>query len=174
MATHRGNPNLERYVQRPARPSRPRRVTRDLVRLRGSFLLLGPATAASLAAGVILDTHGFESTDVDDPFALGDLTGQNGWVTAALGGSSAATVQGTVVESGTRGLTVTREAAANTDRRWFVPTSGYPTQRFVMVDWDMRVEGPSGNAILGQFGPFFGIDTYDADTGVFVLGAPGR
>ena len=40
---------------------------------------------------------------------------------------------------------------ANSDRHWAVPTSNYPgppivypTQRFVTIDWDMRVSGDAG------------------------------
>jgi hypothetical protein len=136
--------------------------------LGASIALLAATAPVAPAAGVIVDTNGFDS-----PYVVGDLVGQQDWVTAALGGTSSATVQDSVGDGGGRGLTVTRQGAPNTDRRWFVPTTDYPTQRFVTVDWDMRVEGPSGNLLNGEFGPFFGVDTYDADTAVFVLGTLG-
>ena len=55
--------------------------------------------------------------------------------------------------------------AANSDRHWAVPTSNYPgppivypTQRFVTIDWDMRVsEAPASSS----YGPFFGVDAND-------------
>src|SRR4051795_1483900 len=101
------------------------------------------------AAGTILST-GFES-----PYTPGSLQGQFGWVTAGSGASTAV-VQNSISNSGTQAVTVTKAAAANSDRRWAVPESGYPTQRYVILDWDMRV---AQSAITSGFGPFFGFDT---------------
>lgn len=67
-------------------------------------------------------------------------------------------------------MEVVKAAAADTDRRWAVPQSGFPSQRFVIVDWDMRVAQAS---VLTGFGPFFGVDTYDADVAPYVLGSLG-
>ncbi len=72
--------------------------------------------------------------------------------------------------AGSPGVEVTRAAAANADRRWAIPVTGYPTQRYVIVDWDMKV---SQATVLGGFGPFMGVDTYDADINPYVLGALG-
>ena len=108
-----------------------------------------------MAAGTVLST-GFES-----PFTLGPLENQLGWLTAGSGASSA-TVQNSVVHTGSQALLVTR--TANSDRRWAVPNlQGLPTQRFVAVDWDMRVAGPAGNPEAEEFGPFFGVEAYDDD-----------
>ena len=71
-------------------------------------------------------------------------------------------MQNSVVHAGSQAVLVTR--AANSDQRWAVPDQvGFPTQRFVTVDWDMRVSQPSN---LTAFGPFFGVDSYD-DLGTF-------
>jgi hypothetical protein len=98
------------------------------------------------------------------------LAGQLGWVSSG-GGTSTANVQNSVVNTGSQALTVTR--TANSNRRWAVPNlSGYPTQRFVAVDWDMRVAA-SGGTPGAVFGPFFGVEGYDADSGVSLLGSLG-
>lgn len=120
------------------------------------------ATEVANAAGMILDSGGFEN-----PYAIGLLQGQFGWLTAGSG-TSTATVQNSIAQSGSQAVQVVR--TANSDRRWAVPVSGFPTQRFVAIDWDMRVSPPSN---LTAFGPFFGVDTYDADTGIYVLGSLG-
>lgn len=114
------------------------------------------------------------STDFGSPYVVGSpLQGQPSpppaWTTAGAGGSTA-TVKAGVGMSGTPGVEVTRAAAANADRRWAIPVTGYPTQRYVIVDWDMKV---SEATVLGGFGPFMGVDTYDADIVPYVLGALG-
>ena len=110
------------------------------------------------AASTILST-GFES-----PYTPGPLQGQPTdppkWVTAGSGGSSA-TVQSAVVKTGTQAVRVDKLPAASpasTDRRWAIRGTGYPTQRFVIIDWDMRVSLASN---VGGFGPFFGMEAYD-------------
>jgi hypothetical protein len=117
-----------------------------------------------LAASTILTT-GFEAPG----FTTGNLQGQGGWVTAGAG-TSTAVVQNSITQSGSQAVTVTKAATSNSDRRWAVPVSGYPVQRFVIVDWDMRVTQAS---IQTGFGPFFGVDTYDADVTPYVLGSLG-
>lgn len=125
-------------------------------------LLVCPVRGA-LAATTILST-GFES-----PFMPGNLVDQFGWKTAGVGTSSA-TVKAGVGVSNSQAVEVVK--AASSDRRWAVPHQmGYPSQRFVTVDWDMRVsQAPDSTG----FGPFFGVDTYDDTTGApFVLGSLG-
>lgn len=113
--------------------------------------------AAVDAAGPILNTNGFET------YTLGDLAGQQGWFSAGSGNSTA-TIQQSTVLSGAQALTVQR--AANSDRRWAVPVSGFPTQRFVVIDWDMRV---SSTGASSTFGPFFGVEAYDASAATIGL-----
>jgi hypothetical protein len=125
--------------------------------------LIGPMGIESHAASTILST-GFES-----PFATGALQGQQGWVTAGSGGSTA-TVQSSIVNSGSQAVQVVKAGAPNTDRRWAVPVSGFPTQRYVIVDWDMRVSQPTN---MTAFGPFFGVESYDADIAPYLLGSLG-
>lgn len=134
--------------------------------LVGTFVSLSSPFEAS-GSGTILST-GFES-----PYVAGALQGQPppspAWTTFGSGGSTA-TVQSAIVKSGTQAVQVVKAGAANSDRRWTVPQSGYPTQRFVVVDWDMRVTQAT---TPGGFGPFFGFDTYDADVAPYVLGTLG-
>jgi hypothetical protein len=127
------------------------------------WLLLSQFSHSTSASGTILST-GFES-----PYVLGPLQGQFGWVTAGSG-SSTAIVENSVVNSGTQAVSVTKAAAAGSDRRWAVPVSGYPTQRYVIVDWEMRVAQAS---VLTGFGPFFGVEAYDADEAPYLLGSLG-
>jgi hypothetical protein len=119
------------------------------------------------AAGTVFST-GFES-----PYSLGQLQGQPStppvWVTAGIGGSTA-TVENSIVNTGSQAVQVVKAGAANTDRRWAVPMGGLPTQRYVLVDWDMRVAQPS---VLTGFGPFFGMETYDATVHPYLLGSLG-
>jgi hypothetical protein len=135
------------------------------------------ATACWLAfAGIVANqcpaastviSAGFESPT----FTTGNLQGQGGWVTAGAGASTAV-IQTSTVHTGSQAVQVTKAAAANSDRRWAVPVAGFPVQRFVIVDWDMRVTQAS---ILTGFGPFFGVDTYDAEPSStpYVLGSLG-
>lgn len=126
-------------------------------------LLLAAFAVEANASGVILNT-GFES-----PYSLGPLQGQFGWLTAGTGASTA-TVQNSIVHSGSQAVQVVKAGTPNSDRRWATPVTGYPTQRFVIVDWDMRV-APTNHPTA--FGPFIGVDTYDADVQPYVLGSLG-
>lgn len=142
--------------------------SRRLLALVGvTSLLVVLAPASVRATGTIFST-GFES-----PYVAGALQGQPAaspaWVTFGTGGSSA-TVESSIVDSGTQAVQVTKAGAPNTDRRWTVPVTGYPTQRYVLIDWDMRVSQPS---TLTGFGPFFGMETYDATISPYLLGSLG-
>jgi hypothetical protein len=127
-----------------------------------SGLLVGVLCQHALAVGTILST-GF------DDYSDGPLQSQSGWLTAGAG-QSTATVQSSTFLSPNKAVTVTRAASASGDQRWAKPVGGYPTQRFVTIDWDMRVSQPTD---LTGFGPFFGVDTYDADVSPYVLGSLG-
>ncbi|MEX0643153.1 MAG: hypothetical protein WD468_10660 [Pirellulales bacterium] len=114
----------------------------------------------------MVDSLGFESP----AFTLGALAGQSllspvtdRWSVATTGGgSTSAVVQNSIKFSGNQAVLVTR--TSNSDARFGVPNrTGVPTQRFVIIDWDMRV---SAATTSGGFGPFFGVDTYD-DAGIF-------
>ncbi len=115
--------------------------------------LLCAALLPCHAAGPLVDTNGFEG------FAPGALQGQQGWLTAGAGTSSA-TVQSAVVHSGGQALTV--ERTADSDRRWAKPLVAFLPQRFIVVDWDARV---ASTAATGSFGPFFGVEAYDDSVG---------
>jgi hypothetical protein len=125
-------------------------------------LLLLPAGYAS-AAATILST-GFES-----PFTPGNLINQFGWKAAPTNGFSTATVIPNGGVSNSQAVEVLR--IGGSDRRWAVPNLvGFPSQRFVAVDWDMKVsQAPASTG----FGPFFGVDTYDDSPGPQVLGSLG-
>jgi hypothetical protein len=132
-----------------------------LVMLSASFLALAPSTAHLAQAATIVDSGGFES------YTLGALEGQNGWLAAGAGAGSA-TVENSVVATGSKAVAV--QKGANVDRRWAVPVTGRPANRYIVIDWDMRVTGTGAQA--GVFGPFFGVEANDdADTpAVSVLG----
>jgi hypothetical protein len=51
-----------------------------------------------------------------------------------------------------------------------VPVTGYPSQRYIIVDWDMRVAQATN---LTGFGPFFGVEGYDAVVAPYLLGSLG-
>jgi hypothetical protein len=132
--------------------------------LLASVALVCCSAPFTQAAGPIVDSGGFEA------YTLGTLEGQNGWLSAGSGAGSAM-VQSTVVRSGSKAVAV--QKGANSDRRWAVPVTGFPTNRFIVIDWDMRVTGTGASA--GVFGPLFGIEANDdADSAnVAVLGTIG-
>jgi hypothetical protein len=70
-----------------------------------------------------------------------------------------------VVDTGSQAVVVNR--AANNDDRWGVPVDGYPSQRYVCIEWSMRVQQTTGPA--GTFGPFFGVEAYDDDAATIGL-----
>lgn len=132
------------------------------------------------AASLIVDSHGFESPFFDTTFGsggpgtgTGQLEGQtpatfNGtWLRTKGVGLSTADVQTTVVDAGAQAVKVTR--VANSDDRWAVPVDGYPSigQRYVCIEWSMRVEQTSGAP--NTFGPFFGVEAYDDDAATIGL-----
>ena len=124
----------------------------------GSLLLLGAMAGLAAGAGTIVNSNGFEP-----PYAVGPLAGQFSWQ-AAGSGSTSATVQNAIALSGSQAVLVSRTASS--DKRFAVPSlANVPSQRYIIVDWDMRV---SQSSAAGGFGPFFGVDSYD-DEGTFGL-----
>lgn len=121
------------------------------------LLVVSFFVAASVApfarASTVYSSGGFEA-----PFTTGNLVGQQGWLHA--GGSSTATVQTSVVQSGTQAVQVDR--AAGSDDRFAVLLTGYSVASPVLIDWDMRVQQSGTNE---TFGPFFGISAYDDNGG---------
>ncbi|MGA2032229.1 MAG: autotransporter-associated beta strand repeat-containing protein [Thermoguttaceae bacterium] len=109
------------------------------------------ALATASFGSTILDTQGFEAP----AYTLGALQGQNGW--EWTGGNSTATVENSVVLSGSQAVAVNR--AANSDSRWGVPVSGYPQSpnNVIQIGWDMNVAQTTGF----HYGPFFGVEAYD-------------
>jgi hypothetical protein len=139
------------------------------------------AGAAADAAVARLETAGFET------YTLGSLTpdvdpgtptlGQQGWIANdQFGGTSnvaSAVIQSAVKQSGSQALQVDR--APGIDNRWavvFGPFSvalpenqvSLPSSRFILIDWDMRVEDAEGNGVVNELGPFFGVEAYDFAT----------
>jgi hypothetical protein len=132
---------------------------------------------SNLVASGVPFTTGFEFPTYN---ANQPLQNQSGWLWdgTAQGtvGHSNAIVQSAIAHTGNQAVRVTK--AANSDRHWAVPTSNYPapiltypTQRFVTIDWDMRVtEAPASS----NYGPFFGVDANDRTSGLArVLGSLG-
>jgi hypothetical protein len=116
--------------------------------------LIGPALMARAA---IYDSGGFEA------FTLGDLSGQdpaNGPWQKSGTNSSTGTVQTAVVQSGVKAVQLTRAAAVNGDVRFGVvkPLANVVTP--IAIDWDMNVT--QSNLPPTSFGPFFGVEGYDA------------
>jgi len=129
------------------------------------------AVAQSHAA-TIVDSQGFESPFFTTTFdGDGKLEGQtpatfNGtWLRTKGVASSTANIQTTVVDTGSQAVVVNR--AANSDDRWGVPVDGYPSQRYVCINWRMRVEQTTGP--VDTFGPFFGVEAYDDDAATIGL-----
>jgi hypothetical protein len=128
-----------------------------------------------MATGVTLDA-GFEPpgyTTSGGTLNNGVLQGQSGWLWDGTGLDpnlhSTAVVQNSIFKTGSQALLVTRNA--NSNRHWAMPKTGLPTQRFIAIDWDMRVaEAPASTGL----GPFFGVDSNDRASGTArVLGSLG-
>jgi hypothetical protein len=139
------------------------------------------APLAEAQAATIVDSLGFElpkfSPTFSNPQTLyaGQLEGQamfpeplpvGTWL-RTKNGSSKATVINTLAAPGGGTQSVKVERVANSDDRWAVPVSGWPSERYICIDWDMRVEQTVLPA--GSFGPFFGVEAYDDDAAALGL-----
>ena len=129
------------------------------------------AVAAPAGAAIVYDAGGFEPqfTSGANRFDPGALPGQDTqfgpWQSSPMS-SPTAQVETMVVESGTQAVGLTRPAGGTAP----ISSSYYhgvfkpftPATRYVFVDFSMRVE-PTGQSAT-QFGPFFGVQSYDSDT----------
>ncbi|MGL4512589.1 MAG: hypothetical protein ACRCT8_05815 [Lacipirellulaceae bacterium] len=115
-------------------------------------------------AGTVVATGGFEAP----AYTTGQLRGQQGWFVSDTGASTA-NVQTTIADG--PGAAVRVDRAPNSDYRWAVPATGFPTGRYVSVRWSMRVE----QTTLSMFstGPFMGVEAYDAVGALGLLGSLG-
>jgi hypothetical protein len=154
--------------------------------IRLSFLVAAAASSllamSSARAGVLYSSGGFESPTFStsfvnpfDPTVAGNLRGQdavnNVWREATANptdGQGALTGTG-VVETKASGAGADLQDAKLTrtqyDNRWS-PTFVYTqngTNPVVNIDWSMKVTQTLTN--LSKFGPFFGIEAYDASGG---------
>jgi hypothetical protein len=124
----------------------------------GGFVAVG-AIASSASAAVVYHSLGFEPP----VFAPGVLEGQDPldgpWQRSGLNNSTA-TVQTAVTQSGLQAVKLTRANAADADARWAVVKPQPNPFLGVQIDWDMYVEGST--APDGSFGPFIGVEAYDA------------
>ena len=125
-------------------------------RLAMTGVLLALA-GSSLQATELLNTQGFEGYTVGP--LKNQFEGPTLWLTSGNGGGSAV-IESTSGMDGTKGVRVDRQASSYD--WWAVPFTGagLPNNRFVTVDWDMKVNSTGGGS--GVYGPFFGVDVYDA------------
>jgi hypothetical protein len=138
------------------------KVCRVVLLVGASGLLLGAMLSPAWGAGAIVDSAGFESPT----YSVGALQGQQSWTTAG-GHAGTATVESSIAApSSVQAVQVNR--GANSDDYWLVHKVGYPTQRYVAIDWDMRVNQSFSSA----FGPFFGVRSFD-DHGLVIPGVLG-
>lgn len=139
----------------------PSRLTAAAPALLSALLAVACGSTPAQAINVV-NAGGFESPT----FTAGNLAGQQNWLVPG-GTSSSATVQSAVKESGQQAVRVDR--AANSDGRWAVPVTGFPTGRFITIDWDMRVD----QTVSAAFGPFFGVEAYGGDGSIIRVGMLG-
>lgn len=155
--------------------------------------LTAAALCALLAAGTqplyatvltVVNSQGFE-TPFSTTFSglgagayAGQLEGQipgpvppgagGTWLQTSNAGTSKATIQTAVVDSGAQAVRV--DHTSGSENRWGVPVSGWPNfgpnaqtppgpLRYICIDWSMNVTPTTG----GGLGPFFGIDANDDD-----------
>ncbi len=128
--------------------------------LLATLFTISFGASSAQANSAVIDSEGFEN------YSLGDLVGQSevltstDWVTTG-GSAGSATVQSTIVKDGSNALEVFR--GGNSADYWTVRTSSFSNpNRYMFIDWDMRVT-PTG--ATDAVGPFFGIETYDDTLG---------
>lgn len=160
---------------------RPRQRTTGGGALLVALLTTILAQGAHAQSTTIVDSMGFELPKFDPAFSnpqtsyTGQLEGQaiypeplpvGTWMRTKNTGNSKATVVNTIAApGGTQSVKV--ERAPNSDVRWGVPVSGWPSQRYVCIDWDMWVEKTA--LPPNSFGPFFGVEAYDDDAATIGL-----
>ncbi len=132
----------------------------------------------------VVDSLGFETpfTTTFAPMGGGGYAGQlegqvpgpvaptagGTWLQTSNAGTSTATIQTAVVDTGAQAVRVNHTSGS--ENRWGVPVSGWPnfgplTQtppgplRYICIDWSMNVTASTA----GGLGPFFGIDANDDD-----------
>ncbi len=155
--------------------------------------LTAAALSALLAAGLqplhattlpVVDSLGFETpfTTTFAPMGGGGYAGQlegqipgpvpptagGTWLQTSNAGTSTATIQTAVVDTGAQAVRVNHTSGS--ENRWGVPVSGWPNfgpqtapgsppLRYICIDWSMNVTPTTAS----QLGPFFGIDANDDD-----------
>ena len=117
------------------------------------------AAAPRAGADVVYDSNGFEPTR----FIAGELSGQDvqgPWLKDT--GTSTAIVQSTVTNGGLQAVQFTRAPLASGDTRYGVvkPLTPTPPLQTLRISWDMNVLQTQAPNV--QFGPFFGVEGYDA------------
>jgi PEP-CTERM motif len=126
-----------------------------------AFAFLVCARPAS--AAVVYDSAGFESPR----FIPGDLAGQDTqgpWLKDS--GTGTGIVQSAVTRGGAQAVRIDRSAALTGDTRFGVqkPLTPVPGLQLLRVSWDMNVTQNQNPQV--DFGPFFGVEGYDAFGGV--------
>jgi hypothetical protein len=132
-------------------------------RIRSAVAIFAVAMAL-LAAGrasavPVFDSGGFEAPR----YIAGELSGQDTqgpWLKDA--GTATAVVQSTVTNGGTQAVQYTRPAAAAGDTRYGVlkPLTPTGSLQVLRVNWSMNVQQTQVPTV--DFGPFFGVEGYDA------------
>ena len=131
---------------------------------------LGLFAISSSEAAPIYDSGGFEAPR----FTPGELSGQDivfgGWARDGIG---TATVQSATVRDGAQAVQLNRPASASGDTRYGVLklVNPIPPLDTIRVSWDMNVTQTQGNGVT--FGPFFGVEGYDAFTDIKLIGSLG-
>ena len=125
--------------------------------------------AGSTQAATLYDSASFEAPR----FGAGPLEAQDPifgpWL-MDTGATSTAVVQSGTAATGSQAVRVDRVANINGDSRWAVQKPIMPSERFVIVEWDMNVQQSTGI----DFGPFFGVEAYDSDvTAIPLIGSLG-
>ena len=135
-----------------------------MARAFGASLASTLAVSVANAGPALVDTQGFESP----PFTVGaPLEGQQGWLVAG-GGASSAVVQAGAGDDGSNALQVNRTSSS--DKFWADPLDTPPSGRFVTIDWDMRV---LATGAASGFGPFFGVNVFDDTNGIALVASLG-
>lgn len=137
-------------------------------------LAISFVATSSSATTIIIDGEGFEAPYSTTFAGTGQLEGQAAklpndapfpgattWV-ASIGTSSTAVVTDSMAASGTQSVRIDRAAnEASGGGRWGANVVGWPSERYVCIEWDMKVLDAGGPS--GSFGPFFGVEAYDDD-----------
>ena len=124
-------------------------------------LAIGFGASQSLAQVSLYDSGGFESRFTPGAVLEGQDVTMGPWLKTSNPNPASAQVQAGVGVGGSQGVTMT-VAGGTTGTQWLVDKTNLPVAPLnkIQVSWDMSVVDTNVSGLA--FGPFFGVEIYDA------------